>query len=350
MKKRSFTHMQGFNPVKSQMLESVDGSAVVVAGFDAADSGAETGTAPVSRSTSISGGGVAPNAPPSPNANRQKFPNGFDAADSGAEKGTAPVSRSTPIAGGGVASNAPPSPMANRQKFLNGFIPARTCCNLDLCRVPADSKFTITAICMAVFPPSKNPDRRYIQLCDDSGSTGITVWNSNVAKFNSDCVGKLVSCQKVAISSYNGRKTLTMTRDSIVQLVNDAQHPVMCWWSSLLNVAPKSCGAVHDAPDGSMVSVTGILGLVSEEIKMVNSVEKTLTYLHLVDASGRVDIRSWNHSADSFLRFTDSAVCVKRIRVTSFAGTKVLELLDSDSSVIETEFPGKAGLEEFWSS
>ena len=30
---------------------------------------------------------------------------------------------------------------------------------------------------------------------------------------------------------------------------------------------------------------------VSEEVKMVNSVEKTLTYLHLVDGSGRVDIR-----------------------------------------------------------
>ena len=350
MKKRSLSHMQGFNPVKSQMMESVDGSAVVVAGSDAADSDAEKGKAPETQSTSIGGGGVAPNAPPSPNANRQKFLNGFDAADSGAEKDKAPESRSTSMGGGGVASKAPPSPIANRQKFLNGFIPARTCCNLDLCRVPADSKFTITAICMAVFPPSKNPDRRYVQLCDDSGSTGITVWNSNVAKFNSDCVGKLVSCQKVAISSYNGKKTLSMTRDSIVQIVNDAQHPVMCWWSSLLNAAPKSCGAVHDAPDGSMVSVSGILGLVSEEVKMVNSVEKTLTYLHLVDGSGRVDIRSWNHSADRFLRFTDSAVCVKRIRVTSFAGSKVLELLDSDSSVIAIDFPGKAGLDEFWSS
>lgn len=306
MKKRTFTHMQGFNPVKSQMTESVDGSAVVVVGSDAADSDVVSA--------------LPPSAPPHNTASSA------------------------------VASNSPPSPMKNRQKFLNGFVPARTCCNLDLCRVPGDSKFTITAICMAVFPPSKNPDRRYIQLCDDSGSCGITVWNSNVAKFNSDCVGKLVSCQKVAISSYNGKKSLSMTRDSVVQIVNDAQHPVMCWWSSLLNVVPKSCGAVHDAPDGSMVSVSGILGHVSEEVKMVNSVEKTLTYLHLVDGSGRVDIRSWNHAADSFLRLTDSAVCVKRIRVTSFAGSKVLELLESDSSVIVSDFPGKASLEEFWSN
>jgi len=158
MKKRSFTHMQGFNPVKSQMMESVDGTAVVVAGSDAADIDADKGEAPESQSTSIDGSGVVPNVPPSPNANRQKFLNGFDAADSGAEKHKAPESRSTSMDDGGVATKAPPSPMANRQKFLNGFIPARTCCNLDLCRVPADSKNS--PLRQFVWPCSRRPKIR----------------------------------------------------------------------------------------------------------------------------------------------------------------------------------------------
>ncbi len=300
MKKRSF--LQGFNPVKMQMVEPVapvDGKAMPIDHPDID-----------MRSPIPEGGGI----------------------------------------GSGCAPHSPPSPNANRQKFLNDFIPARTCCNLNLTRAPAESKFDISAICMAVYPPSKNPDRRYIQLCDDSGSTGITVWNSNVAKFNSECVGKLVKCVKVAISTYNGKRMLTMTRESSIQIVNDPQHPVMVWWSTLLQAVPKSCGSVHDMLDGSIISVTGILGLISEEVKMVNSVERTLTYLHLVDSTGRIDVRTWNHPADSFVRFRDLPVCIKRVRVTSFSGTKVLELLDADTSVFTTEFQGKESLEEFWSS
>jgi hypothetical protein len=245
---------------------------------------------------------------------------------------------------------SPPSPSANRQKFLNGFMPARSCCNLDFCRVPSDSKINVSGICMAVFPPTKNPDRRYIQICDDTGSTGITVWNSNVAKFNSDCVGKLVTCVKVAISSYNGKRLLTMTRESSIQILDDDNHHVMKWWKSLLHAKPKTCGAVHDVPDGSIVTVTGILGLVNQEIKMVNGQEKYLTYLHMVDASGRFDVRSWNHSADMFLGFKERPVCIKRLKITSFVGSKIGELLDGDASVFITEFPGSAELEQFWAS
>jgi hypothetical protein len=342
MKKRSF--LQSFNPVKTQVVDPgfpSEGVAVPIVATCLSD---RSPSEPVADSPQ---GG----SPPQVNL-IDISPTEQHAIPDTAAPSNSPVPSGRVDAGsaGAGLAHAPPSPNANRQQFLNGFIPARTCCNLDLCRVPAESKFTITGICMAVYPPSKNPERRYVQLCDVTGATGITVWNSNVAKFNSDCVGKLVTCVKVAMTNYNGKRTLTMTRDSSIQILNEPKHPVMSWWFSLLQAAPKSCGGIHDLPDGSIVSVQGILGLVTEEVKMVNSVERSLTYLHLVDSSGRVDVRSWNHPADTFLRFRDMPVCIKRVRVSSFAGTKILELMDGDSSVLVPDFPGKDALIQFWSS
>jgi hypothetical protein len=83
---------------------------------------------------------------------------------------------------------------------------------------------------------------------------------------------------------------------------------------------------------------------------MVNSVEKTLTCIHLVDDSGRLDIRTWNHMPDTFLHCVDRLVLIKRVKVTSFAGTKMCELLDGTGSIMDTEFAGKTALAKFWAA
>jgi hypothetical protein len=121
------------------------------------------------------------------------------------------------------------------------------------------------------------------------------------------------------------------------------------WWKSLLTTAPLSCGSVHDVSDNTMVSVCGILGFVSAETKMVQGVPKTLLTLHLVDSSGRLDVRSWNHNADTFNHLTNAPILIRRVRVTSFANVKLGELLDGSGSVIEKAFPGDVALRKFWS-
>jgi hypothetical protein len=220
---------------------------------------------------------------------------------------------------------------------------------LDLCRAPAGTKLNLQAICIAVFPATTNPDRRYVQLADNTGVVGVTVWNDNVKKFSINSVGSLVTLQKAVISSHNGKKQLSLARDSIVKIGGDEPHEVCSWWSSLLRQIPKSCGAVHDISDNTIVSVTGVLGRVSSETKIVHSEEKLLTCLHLVDASGRLDIRSWNQSPDVFAEFVDRPILIQRVKVASFASTKLCELLDSTGSVILSEFPGKEELSRFWS-
>jgi hypothetical protein len=242
----------------------------------------------------------------------------------------------------------PPSPVTNRDRFIKGFLPARTCCNLDLCRAPAGQKFNLSAVCIAVFPKSSNPDRRYIQLADSTGSVGVTVWNENVNSFSIASVGRLVTLTKVVITNHNGKRALSMVRDSSVQQVDDETHTVSTWWRSLLTLAPLSCGAVHDVTDNNMVSVSGILGHVSSEIKMVQGVPKTLLTLHMVDSSGKLDVRSWNHNADAFNHYADAPIMIRRVRVTSFAGVKLCELLDGAGSVIETAFSGCDALRKFW--
>lgn len=245
---------------------------------------------------------------------------------------------------------APSSPSSVRERFLKGLLPSRTCCNLDLIKSPAGTKFNLTAVCIAVFPATQNPDRRYIQLADITGSVGVTVWNHNVEKFSSSSVGRLVTLVKAVIGNHQGKKQLSMARDSSVDFCDDPKHSVASWWQELLLHPAKTCGSVHDMADNSIANVSGILGFISTETKIVNGREKNLLTLHMVDASGKLDIRSWNHSADMFLAYVERPVLIRRVRVTSFAGTKLCELLDGSGSVFETSFIGDSALVQFWSS
>ena len=337
--------LQSPNPIKYAMVDTDDLDADSLPKSVVADSAAAVSASPEDHSR-MNGvqidfsivTGSAPNTDiPSP-----RVPNSEDIQGSSAGAfEVAPV----PVVS---AISSPSSPNKNRDRFLHGFTPARTCCNLDLCRAPAGSKFNLSAICIAVFPASKNPDRRYIMLSDSTGAVGVTVWNENVQKFGSGAVGKLVSLSKVVIISHHGKKQLSLVRDSSMQLVADDTHDVAIWWAALLRPVPVSCGAVHDIADNHIVSISGICGRVSSEIKMVNSVERTITIIHLVDGSGRCDVKSWNHLPSVFIAHVDCPIVIKRVKVSSFAGTKHCELLDGDASVIETEFAGASELRRFW--
>lgn len=342
--------LQNPNPVKHQATDLLSGVNFQASRDVSSDDDDHVGTVPVK--TAIIPSTELSAASPSTS---EISSHGMPRAHGGGSEASMPQSsaetqlRGLPHAhNGGIV--APMSPATNRDRFLQGFLPARTCCNLDLCRAPAGSKFSLTAVCIAVFPASTNPDRRYIQLADITGTVGITVWNDNVNKFSTESVGALVALGKVAISSHHGKKQLTMTRDSVVDIVDDPTHNVFEWWQQLLGQRARECGCVQDVADNSIISVVGVCGHVTVENKMVQGIQKTLTTAHLVDASGRVDIKSWNHESHFFQQYVDRPVIFKRVRVTSFAGTKMCEMLDGSGSIIETEFPGKISLTKFWNA
>ena len=243
-----------------------------------------------------------------------------------------------------------PTSPSNRARYLEGRQPTRICCNLDLMRAVAGARIAISAICVAVFPASMNPDRRYIQLADPYGSTGITVWNSHVNKFGFSSVGKLVTCARLVVGTHNGKRCLTMARDSGLDIEDDGKHAVVDWWKGLLNQPILTTLEAHSASENSMISVSGVVGSVTEEAKIVGGIPRTLTTINLVDATGKFDVRTWNHVQSQFSQHVDRPVVIRRVRVTSFAGEKLAELLDGNGSEIHTKFPGFTALLAWWHS
>ncbi len=246
-----------------------------------------------------------------------------------------------------VGCAPPSSPGTNRATFISQNTPSRIVCNMAICRSPPGTKVSLSAIVITVYDAHSNPDRRYVQLADGTGSVGITIWNANVARFSRASIGKVVKCGKVVVGSHQGKKVLTMTRESTIEFVSD-EHPLTIWWNDLALLPSVRLSSICDIADNSIINVDGIVGMIVCESKMVGTVQKTLTTLHLADPSGQFDIKSWNHAADQFLSLADKPVSIRRIRVTSFAGNKMGELLDNGGSTFVTEFPGKAALLQYW--
>ena len=253
------------------------------------------------------------------------------------------------VASGGLQSmHCPVSPGLNRAKFFSAHATASTVCNLDYSRSSLGSKVLLTGILTAVYPASRNPDRRYILLSDATGTVGLTVWNANVAKFSPDGVGSIVHAEKLVLSQHNSKKTLTMTKESTIKCLTDPKNDLAIWWRGLASLAPVSLGDVQTLSENSIVCVAGILGFVTAESKNVGSEIKTLTTLHMVDKTGSLSVRSWN-AVPSILEISvEKPILLQRIRITSFAGQKIGELLDGGGTIVVTQFAGAAELAQFW--
>ncbi len=214
----------------------------------------------------------------------------------------------------------------------------------------AGTKIALYGICVAVFPASSNPDRRYIQLADPYGSAGLTVWNENVSLFGPSTVGKLITCKKLSVTQHNGKRVLTMSRESSVCVDDDGNHAVVDWWKGLLHQRAMTALEAHSATENSIISISGVVGQISEDTKIVGGKSRVLTTIHLVDSTGKFDIRTWNHVNDQFTAFVDRPVTIQRVRVTAFAGDKLAEFLDGHGSLIVTTFPGSDAMLSWWTS
>ncbi len=68
----------------------------------------------------------------------------------------------------------------------------------------------------------------------------------------------------------------------------------------------------------------------------------------MTDRTGFIDIRSWTHSEHEFLFFLEKPMLLQRVRVTSFAGIRTLELLAASGTVLKGDFNGKNDLQQYW--
>jgi hypothetical protein len=254
-------------------------------------------------------------------------------------------------AASGAGVIVPASPGSNRERFMANCQPTKVCCDLSVVGLHSSStRFSFQAIVLIVYPATVKPERRHLQLIDSRGSTGITIWNENVSLFTQSSVGKVVRFSRLTLNNQNGQKSLAMSRDSTVAFVSDAS--AACeeskWWRSLLDKRPLRIIDIHDLDDNIVVNVAGIVGTLTTETKRVKNDDKDLMCMRITDRTGFIDVRSWNHSESEFISLKERPILFKRVRVTSFAGLKIIELLDSSGTEVHSAFEGASDLASYW--
>jgi len=240
-------------------------------------------------------------------------------------------------------AHVPGSP-CNREKFLAGLHVQQVGCNLDGVNAGPAVKFTFRGTVVVVYPPSANPDRRYVMFMDAHGSVGITVWHTNVPRFNSSAIGRSVIMTKMMITVHAGKRNLTMSKDSMVNFV-EGDNP---WWSGLLSSPCLSITDVCHVPDNSIISVSGIVGSITVEEKSVRCESRELLIVRIVDRTGQIELRSWHSKLADFSRFREKPVMFQRVRVTAYAGSKMCELIEGSGTVLQEQFDGAKDLAQFW--
>jgi hypothetical protein len=246
-----------------------------------------------------------------------------------------------------VSVNVSPS---NRDRFRNACMPNQVSCDLSTVSAEPGYRFSFQAVVLVVFPSSSNPIRRHVLVGDGRGSVGVTVWNAHVNAFSSASIGQCVAITKVSMTVHNGVRGLSLNKESTLLFSDDNQHFSRVWWNAIPSQPALSAILFHDQKENSVVNVAGILGSVTVEQKHVRSDARDLLTLKIVDRTGIVSVRSWNHGAGLFQRLVDTPIKLTRIRVTSFGGSKTGEMFDgAGTTITEGTFDGADDLRQFWS-
>ena len=241
-------------------------------------------------------------------------------------------------------------PAGNRARFLAGMQPSKVSCDLTSAPTNPGMRFSFEAIVVVAYPAKTSPpERRYVELMDEYGTTGITVWNSYVHALKPTSVGCVVKFTRLSLTMHNGKKSLTMAKDSTMH-VEEPSHVshLSKWWSGLLTEPAITCAKFHDMPAGSIVNVSGILGFISQEEKIVNGEVKLLLILYITDKTGKIEIRSWNHTDVEFMQYRERPLLFNRMRVSLYAGNRTADLLTGNNGTQITSNFDSRDLEAYW--
>ena len=246
----------------------------------------------------------------------------------------------------------PMSPQSNRDKYIALASPVKMNCSLSTLGLTSpNARFDFQAVVLVAYPACQNPARRHVTLVDATGATGITVWANHVAMFDVSSVGQVVKFTNLTVSTHNGKRSLAMARDSAIKFLGEPELSRAIekkWWDGLLESPPLSISNARDMNDDMIVSVSGILFSVQTETKKVRDELKDLVSVRLADSTGHLDVRTWNYDSEYFRSFLEKPVLVQRVRITSFAGTKVAEMLDGAGTTLSSNFAGSVDLAKFW--
>ena len=301
------------------------GNSVVIR--EGVDVGAATASAMIAASL--------PSAPPSPSQRGNS-----DVIREGVDAGAATASAM--IAAHALPS-APPSP-SQREAFQASLYVTKVTSNLSTVNAAPGARVNFDGTVIVVYPCEANPVRRYVLLADEHGTIGITFWNQNVSKFSSSVVGHVIQLTKVLITQHNGKKSITMNKESGLTVTEQ----IAPFWTQLARNPITSILDVHSMPVNSFVTIAGVLGFLHSERKIVKDQEKELVIMKLIDRTGQIEVQSWVSKLADFSAYRDRPVKFQRLRVVAFAGIKCLEILDGNGTLVHSEFEGCGDLAKFW--
>lgn len=251
---------------------------------------------------------------------------------------TAPVLTCPP-----VLKQHPPSP-SQREAFQASLYVTKVKSNLSTANAAPGARVNFDGTVVVVYPCEANPVRRYVLLADELGTIGVTFWNQNVSKFSSSSVGHVVQLTKVLITQHNGKKSITMNKESGLTFTEQ----IAPFWSELARNPIVSIVDVHSMPANSFVTIAGVLGFLHSERKIVKDQEKELVIMKLIDRTGQIEVQSWVSKLADFSVYRDRPVKFQRLRVVAFGGIKCLEILDGNGTLVNSEFDGCGELAKFW--
>jgi hypothetical protein len=236
-----------------------------------------------------------------------------------------------------------PSP-SQRDAFQASLYVTKVTSNLSTVNAAPGARVNFDGTVVVVYPCEANPARRYVLLADDHGTIGITFWNQNVSKFNSSTVGHVIQLTKVLITQHNGKKSITMNKESGLTVTEQ----IAPFWTQLARNPVISIVDVHSMPVNSFVSIAGVLGFLHSERKIVKNEEKELVIMKIIDRTGQIEVQSWVSKLADFSCYRDRPVKFQRLRVVAFGGVKCLEILDGNGTLVHSDFDGCGDLAKFW--
>lgn len=111
-------------------------------------------------------------------------------------------------------------------------------------------KIRLTGIIIVMYSPQPGPPARmYMLVADKDGVAGVTVWGDTVQQLltSPDVVGRAITIPGCTISSYQGRRSLNVPRNHVIQLPDVSPHKD--WWEEKLqaeSLTTKQMQALQD--------------------------------------------------------------------------------------------------------
>ena len=129
-------------------------------------------------------------------------------------------------------------------------------------------KVRLAGIIICGYTPQPGPPARmYLLVADEDGVAGVTVWGDTVRQITgtSDCIGRAVAIPGCTLSFYNGKRSLNVPRNAIVNFT--ATSPAQNWWEQKLIGPAVNTQQLLQMPDHTVANVLAICGSITRQEK-----------------------------------------------------------------------------------